>query len=122
MDQEVLRHWARDASDMLHAIAVVWEQEEADDAELIRLTEERHGKPPVRMAILPESEFLRLRAVYEVCEQGAQVELPEFLDWLACRMIHVHGESPDIDYIRTAKDRATRLRAAMDAYKKERNP
>jgi hypothetical protein len=57
--------------------------------------------------------------LYAECARGAEVELPEFLAWLADRLVHVYGESPLVDYVQTARDRARRLRAAMDAYRAE---
>ena len=67
MTESVLHSWAKDAADMLHAIAVVWEQEEADDAEIIRMVEERDGEKPIAMAIVPEDELNRLRAFAQGC-------------------------------------------------------
>ncbi len=58
--------------------------------------------------------------LYEACHHGAQVDLPGLLDWLADRLVHVYGESPNVDFVRTAKDRAKRLRLAMDIYEAER--
>ena len=58
--------------------------------------------------------------LYAECARGVQVDLPSLLDWLADRLVHVYGESPNIDFIQTAKERAKRLRLAMDVYETER--
>lgn len=49
------------------------------------------------------------------CEMGAQVQLPELLTWIADRFEHVYGENPSVDFVLTIRERAKRLREAMDA-------
>lgn len=44
---------------------------------------------------------------------GAQVNLPDFLDWIADRLVHVHGDDPNVDFVVTCRDRARKLRAAI---------
>jgi hypothetical protein len=36
----------------------------------------------------------------------------EFLDWIAARLVHVHGESPNVDYLHRLHEVATRLETA----------
>lgn len=50
---------------------------------------------------------------YHAATAGAQVNLPEFLEWVADRLVHVHGESPNVDFVLTCQDRAKLLRAAI---------
>jgi hypothetical protein len=44
---------------------------------------------------------------------GAEVNLPDFLEWLADRMVNVYGESPNVDFVLTCRDRAKGVRAAI---------
>jgi hypothetical protein len=44
---------------------------------------------------------------------GAQVNTPDFLDWVADRLVHVYGESPNIDFVHSLRDRATAGRDAI---------
>jgi hypothetical protein len=44
---------------------------------------------------------------------GAQLNTPDFLDWIADRLEHIHGENPNVDYIRSLRDRADAGRAAI---------
>jgi len=36
--------------------------------------------------------------------------LPEFLNWIADRLVHVHGESPNVDYVLSLRQRAAYFR------------
>ncbi len=44
---------------------------------------------------------------------GAEINTPDFLDWIAERLIHVHGESPHVDYVLSLRERAKAGRAAL---------
>jgi hypothetical protein len=44
---------------------------------------------------------------------GAEVNLPDLLEWLADRMVNVYGESPNVDFVLTCRDRANGVRAAI---------
>lgn len=46
-------------------------------------------------------------------KHGAQVNLPDFLDWLADRLVIVYGESPNVDFVHTCRDRAKLARAVL---------
>ena len=50
---------------------------------------------------------------HKACTCGAQINLPDFLDWLADRLVNVYGESPNVDFVHTCRDRAKALRAAI---------
>ena len=45
--------------------------------------------------------------------QGASKNLPDFLDWLADRLVHVYGESPNVDFVLSTRERARLTRAAI---------
>jgi hypothetical protein len=38
---------------------------------------------------------------------------PDFLDWIADRLVEVHGESPDVDFVIALRRRAAKARAAI---------
>lgn len=44
---------------------------------------------------------------------GVEVNTPDFLDWMAERLIHVYGESPNIDFVLSLRERAKAGRAAI---------
>lgn len=48
----------------------------------------------------------------QVCRAG-NPPLPEFLDWLASRMVAVYGENPDTDFVLALRRHAADLRSAM---------
>lgn len=52
-------------------------------------------------------------ALVEACTEGSQVNLPDFMDWLADRLEYVYNESPNMDFVRTCRDRAKKVRAAL---------
>lgn len=53
--------------------------------------------------------------VIAACEMGAQVQLPELLAWIADKLEHVYNENPNVDFVLTIRERAKKLREAMDA-------
>ena len=48
----------------------------------------------------------------EAQTMGAEVNTPDFLDWVADRMVHVYGESPLMDYVQSLRRRAAAGRTA----------
>jgi hypothetical protein len=44
---------------------------------------------------------------------GSQVDTPTLLDWVADRLVNVYGESPNIDFVLTLRERAKAGRAAI---------
>jgi hypothetical protein len=38
---------------------------------------------------------------------------PDFLDWIANRLVEVHGESPNVDFVIALRRRAAKARAAI---------
>lgn len=44
---------------------------------------------------------------------GAQLNTPDFLDWIADRLVHVYGEDPGIDFVLSLRDRACIGRVAV---------
>ena len=56
-------------------------------------------------------------ALVKACTEGSQVNLPDFMDWIADRLEHVYKESPNVDFVRTCRDRAKNVRAALSGAK-----
>lgn len=54
-------------------------------------------------------------ALVAACTEGAEANLPDFMDWIADRLEFVYGESPNVDFVRTCRDRAKKVRAALSA-------
>lgn len=44
---------------------------------------------------------------------GSQVNTPDFLDWIADRLVYVYKESPHIDFVLSLRERAKAGRAAI---------
>ena len=44
---------------------------------------------------------------------GAELNTPDFLDWIAARLVNVHSENPNVDYVRSLHVRAAAARAAI---------
>ena len=38
---------------------------------------------------------------------GQSLNTPDFLDWIADRMVNVYGENPNIDFIHSLRERAS---------------
>ena len=49
----------------------------------------------------------------EALTTGAQMNLPDFLEWIAARLVKVHGEDPNVDYVQTLRHRAKLCREAI---------
>jgi hypothetical protein len=41
---------------------------------------------------------------------GPQTNLEDFLDWIADRLVFIHGESPNVDYVLSLRKRAETAR------------
>lgn len=48
----------------------------------------------------------------ECLTMGATMQTPEFLEWLADRLVTVYGEDPGVDFVLSLRDRAGQMRAA----------
>ena len=44
---------------------------------------------------------------------GAEVNTPDFLDWIADRLVNVYQERPEVDYVLSLRERAKAGRAAI---------
>jgi hypothetical protein len=49
----------------------------------------------------------------EALDPGGEVSGPDFLDWIADRLVNVHGENPNVDYVQSLRKRARKARAAI---------
>lgn len=49
---------------------------------------------------------------YHAAIVGAQVNLPDLMEWVAARLIRF-GDSPNVDFVHTLRDRAKLLRSAI---------
>lgn len=94
--------------------------------ERIRADEERHKREIaelMRVGGIAENTALRaeLAASREECERlrealkGGPTPGPEFLDWIADRLVHVYGESPNVDFVLSLRERSAAARAALGA-------
>lgn len=45
---------------------------------------------------------------------GSTLQTPEFLQWIADRLVHVHGEDANYDFIHSLRDRASAMAKARD--------
>ena len=73
-----------------------------DKADLYRAI---YGHPPIS----PEQG----RELLAFLRSGPQNNLPDFLDLIAGRLVHVHGENASVDYVVSLRDRAEAARVLM---------
>lgn len=88
------------------ALRVFEEAEQSRRRELEAERRELSGVTPLTLAdhlaiLQSKQQFGRLRS------------LPEFLDILADRMVSVYGESPNVDFVLSCRERARLLREAV---------
>jgi hypothetical protein len=70
--------------------------------------------PTAYVANLADAElYAAAPDLYAAVTTGAELALPEFLEWLADCMVYVYGESAHVDYVITCWHRADMLRKAI---------
>ena len=50
---------------------------------------------------------------------GSEINTPDFMDWIADRLVNVYGENPNIDFVQSLRYRAKLARAAIAKAKGE---
>lgn len=65
----------------------------------------------------PEPQSDAIAELVDGLERGAQVNLPDFLDWLADRLVNIYQENPNVDFVLSCRSRAKHLRALITKYK-----
>lgn len=66
--------------------------------------------------VFAEEEAALLAAAPELLRAqtfGASVNTPDFLDWLADRLVNIYNESPNVDFVISLRERAAWGRAAI---------
>lgn len=63
-------------------------------------------------------DFMRMCAAIERLQRAlrggnADKDNAELFEWLADRLVHVHGESENVDYIHACRERAAMIRTAL---------
>lgn len=69
--------------------------------------------PPLDQAIANMHLIAAAPDLLESQTMGIQLNTPDFLDWIAERLVNVYGESPHVDFVVSLKDRASAGRAAI---------
>jgi hypothetical protein len=75
-----------------------------------------HTEEPWKQKALEACEGINPEAIPELIAaqtMGVQINTPDFLDWIADRLVNVHGESPNVDYVMSLRDRAKAGRDAI---------
>lgn len=64
----------------------------------------------VQVSVAPgaENPFLGVMAL-----SGTSISTPDFLDWMADRLVEVYGENPGVDFVLSCRERARQLRQAL---------
>ena len=76
----------------------------ADSVSIIGYTEEsKHARL-----------FVAAPELLEVLTYGQTLNLPDMLDWVADRLVNVHGENCNLDFILSIRERASKARAAIN--------
>jgi len=55
----------------------------------------------------------RVKELEAALTMGASLNTPNFLDWIADRLVYVYGESPNIDFVLSLRERASAARRAL---------
>jgi len=55
----------------------------------------------------------------EALTMGAEINTPDLMDWIADRLVFVHKENPNIDFVKSLRNRAATARAAIAKAKGE---
>lgn len=69
---------------------------------------------------LSTDEMIAVLLVRKMLTQAA-TPVPEFLDWMADRLIHVYKENEFVDYVHCLRDRANQLREISKLLSVHRN-
>lgn len=73
----------------------------------------RDGHPD---CIVSEDDMALIAAAPEmfgVLADGPSLPLPQFLEWIADRLVQVHGDPAAADFVLSLRERASRARAAI---------
>lgn len=57
--------------------------------------------------------FCAAPELLEALQHGQTLNLPDMLDWVADRLVYVHGENQNLDFISSLRNRARMCRAAI---------
>lgn len=80
----------------------------ADVAGMLGLSDTSRGSVRV------EAKRLRdVNADFLAACKGPTLDLPDFLEWIAGRLVDVHGENPNVDFVLSLHKRASDFRAAI---------
>jgi hypothetical protein len=63
------------------------------------------NKPIDTQALLTEA--------LDAMDISGQLDLPDFLEWIAARLVHTHGDHPHVDFVCSLRDRAKKCRAVL---------
>lgn len=73
------------------------------------------AEPWVRRLFQASSPLLEAApALLAAQTMGASHSTPDFLDWVADRLVHFYGESPNVDFVLSLRERAAAGRAALE--------
>lgn len=68
-----------------------------------------------REALYREQEKQGIEAALaRIVKSGTEKDFPGFLEWIADRLVHVHQEGPNLDYVQTLRLRARQMRDALN--------
>lgn len=94
--------------------------DDSNDGKTNRIEIAARGKTVARIYhSVPEEDLPNARLIaaapdlLEAQTMGSQLNTPDFLDWVADRLVHVYGESPLMDFVHTLRERAKAGRAAV---------
>ena len=63
--------------------------------------------------------FAAAPELLEALTMGAEINTPDLMDWIADRLVFVHKENPNIDFVKSLRNRAATARAAIAKAKGE---
>lgn len=67
------------------------------------------GYIAIKAAEALESQAQAIEELVTALSEGAQINTPQLMDWVAERLVLVHGENPNVDYVLALKTRAKKI-------------
>lgn len=63
--------------------------------------------------LLESREVRRLRELERLCTTAYSTPMPKFLRFIADRLVNVYGESPNVDFVLSLRERADAIEKAI---------
>lgn len=100
-----------------------WKQEDApwdtyvfsedDPTPIGMFLKAEHAEKAVKAINTYDAREALIRELVACLTMGAELCTPDFLEWIADRLVFMHGENRNVDYVLSLRERAKAMRAAL---------